>query len=142
MRISTKCSIGLHCLIFIAEYGDRMKVTGELLARSTGCNPVMIRNILKDLRRAGLIRVARGVGGAHLDRTPEEVTVWDVYHALEGDGLEHLMGLHPNPSDRCPVGRGIASVLDGPYHEIGAAVRQAMERITLRRLLEDYRQIT
>ena len=50
MHISNKCSIAVHCLIFIFEYGTEKKVTSELLSLSTGCNPVTIRNILSALR--------------------------------------------------------------------------------------------
>ncbi|MEG2174041.1 MAG: Rrf2 family transcriptional regulator, partial [Oscillospiraceae bacterium] len=62
MRISTKCSIALHCLLFIAEYESQTKVTSQLLSKSTGCNPVVIRNTLLALKKAGMISVARGVG--------------------------------------------------------------------------------
>ena len=30
MHISNKCSIAVHCLIFLSEYGEREKVTSEL----------------------------------------------------------------------------------------------------------------
>ena len=50
MHISNKCSIAVHCLIFIFEYGTEKKVTSELLSLSTGCNPVTIRNILSALK--------------------------------------------------------------------------------------------
>ena len=46
MRLSTKCSIALHCLVFISEYENKVKVTSELLAKSTGCNSAAIRSIL------------------------------------------------------------------------------------------------
>lgn len=51
MHISAKCSIAIHCLIFIYEYGDNKRVTSELLALSTGCNPVTIRNIVSALKK-------------------------------------------------------------------------------------------
>ena len=51
MHISNKCSIAVHCLIFIFEYGTEKKVTSELLSLSTGCNPVTIRNILSALKK-------------------------------------------------------------------------------------------
>ena len=68
MRLNTKYSIALHCLVFLAEYGDQMKVTSEVLARSTGCNPVIIRNILGALQRENFVTIARGVGGVSADR--------------------------------------------------------------------------
>lgn len=138
MRINTKCSIALHCLIFISEYENKVKVTSELLAKSTGCNAAAIRNILNALQKADIISVVRGVGGAHLNCKPEELTVWEVYHALEPDGLEHFIGFHPKPSPQCPVGKRIVSVLKKPYGEIGAAVQKTMEGITLRQLLDYY----
>ena len=114
MKISTKSSIAMHCLIFIAEYGERTRVTSDLLAKSTGCNPAAIRSILGALQKAGLITIARGVGGAH------------------------LIGLHPAPSPYCPVGRNIGAVLQEPYRQVGQAVQRQMQQITLAQMLEQY----
>ena len=50
-----KCSIAVHCLIFMHEAKGIAKVTSNLLAESTGSNPVVIRNILSALKKAGLI---------------------------------------------------------------------------------------
>lgn len=142
MRLNTKCSIALHCLIFIAQYEEKVKVTSELLAKSTGCNSAAIRSILNALQKANIISVVRGVGGAHLQCIPSELTLWEVYHALEPEGLEHFIGLHPNPSDQCPVGSRIESVLKEPYRKIGQAVKQQMENITLQQLLDHYNAIS
>lgn len=140
MRLNTKCSIALHCLIFISEYENKVKVTSELLAKSTGCNSAAIRSILNALQKAGIISIVRGIGGAHLIRDPESLTVWEVYHALEPGGLEHFIGFHPNPSAKCPVGKRIQTVLKKPYREIGAAVQKTMEEITLQQLLDYYHE--
>lgn len=138
MRLNTKCSIALHCLVFISEYENKVKVTSELLAKSTGCNSAAIRSILNTLQKAGIISIVRGIGGAYLVRKPETLTVWEVYHALEPNGLEHFIGFHQNPSEKCPVGSHIEAVLQQPYKEIGAAVQKAMEDITLQQLLYYY----
>lgn len=140
MRLNTKCSIALHCLVFISEYENKVKVTSELLAKSTGCNSAAIRSILNVLQKAGIISIVRGIGGAYLSRDPESLTVWEVYHALEPDGLDHFIGFHPNPSDKCPVGKRIQAVLKKPYGEIGAAVHETMEEITLQQLLDYYHE--
>lgn len=140
MRLNTKCSIALHCLVFISEYENKVKVTSELLAKSTGCNSAAIRSILNVLQKAGIISIVRGVGGAYLSRDPESLTVWEVYHALEPDGLEHFIGFHPNPSDKCSVGKRIQAVLKKPYGEISAAVQETMEEITLQQLLDYYHE--
>lgn len=142
MKLTTKCSIAMHCLIFIAEFGDQTKVTSELLAKSTGCNAAAIRSILTALQKAGMISVARGVGGAHLNRPPADISMWEVYDALEPGGLEHFIGCHPNPNPKCVVGAHIHDVLDTPYQQIGLSVRKTMEQITLKQILEDFQRTT
>ncbi len=138
MRLNTKCSIALHCLLFIAEYEKKVKITSELLAKSTGCNSAAIRSILNLLQKSDIISIVRGIGGAYLARDPKDLTIWDVYHAMEPDGLEHFIGYHPNPSASCPIGTQIVSVLKKPYAQIGSAVQNVMEEITLQQLLDDY----
>lgn len=142
MRLTNRCSIALHCLIFISEYENKVKVTSELLAKSTGCNSAAIRSILNSLQKANIISIVRGIGGAYLNCDPEKLTMWEVYYALEPDGLEHFIGFHPNPSDQCPVGKRIESVLKKPYEEIGTAVQEAMKKITLQQLLDYYHNDT
>ena len=77
LRLDTKCSLALHCLIIIHLGPPKTKVTSELLSASTGSNPVIIRNILSALKKNGIISVARGVGGANLLVPAEKLSVWD-----------------------------------------------------------------
>lgn len=138
MRINTKCSIALHCLILISEFGDTAKVTSQLLAQSTGCNAAAIRSILNVLQRANIISIARGVGGAQLVCDTSTLTIWDIYSILEPDGLDKFIGYHPKPNPQCPVGKSIKSVLHNSYSDIGIVVKQKMQEISLHKLIEDY----
>lgn len=140
MQISMKCSIAVHCLIFIHEAEGVAKVTSELLAQSTGCNPVIIRNILSALKKAGIITVSRGTGGAKLLADPAQITLFQIYSALEPDGLHALIGIHGCENRPCPVAQSIRSVLQTPYHKIEDAVRQAMEDTTLQSMLDDFHE--
>ena len=89
MHISNKCSIAVHCLVFLSEYGEREKVTSELLSCSTGCNPVTIRNILSALKKDEIITVKPGTGGAALALPPENDRYpWCSFALLSG-GPEH-----------------------------------------------------
>ena len=138
MQLSMKCSVAVHCLIFIYEARGAAKVTSSLPAQSTGVNPVVIRNILSALKKAGLITVARGTGGAELCREPEQVTLYQIYSALEPDGLSSLIGIHPCGQRPCPVARNIRKVLAGPYQKIEESIRAAMEETTLASMLEEF----
>ena len=138
MQISMKCSVAVHCLIFIYETEGSTKVTSALLAQSTGCNPVVIRNVLSALKKAGLITVARGTGGAKLCQPPSEISLYKIYQALEPKGLSSLIGIHPCEGRACPVAQNIRAVLQKPYQKIGDAVRNAMESVTLESMIKDF----
>ena len=85
-----------------------------------GCNAVTIRNIFQRLRKHGLIEVKRGAGGgAFLTREPSEITLWEIYCAVEHDGVESLIGIHSSPYEQCPVGKYIQQVLADPYEKSG-----------------------
>lgn len=138
MQISMKCSVAVHCLIFIHEAKGVAKVTSTLLAESTGCNPVVIRNILSTLKKAGLITVPRGTGGAQLSADPAQITLYQIYTALEPAGVTSLIGIHPCQGRSCPVAQNIRKVLQSPYRKIEAAVQTTMESITLQSMIDDF----
>lgn len=141
MQISIKCSVAVHCLIFIHEAKGIAKVTSNLLAESTGNNPVVIRNILSALKKAGLITVPRGTGGAELCADPSQITLYQIYSALEPDGVTSIIGIHPCDGRPCPVAQNIRKVLEPPYHKIEDAVKEAMEEITLQSMIDDFHGI-
>lgn len=141
MQISIKCSVAVHCLIFIHEAKGIAKVTSNLLAESTGSNPVVIRNILSALKKAGLITVPRGTGGAELCADPAQITLYQIYSALEPDGVTSIIGIHPCDGRPCPVAQNIRKVLEPPYHKIEDAVKEAMEEITLQSMIDDFHDV-
>lgn len=137
MQISMKCSIAVHCLIFIQEAQGNTKVTSTLLAESTGCNPVIIRNTISALRKAGILTVTRGTGGAKLCIPPSEITLYMIYKALEPRGLSSLIGIHPCEGRKCPIAQNIHQVLQKPYQMIEDSIRQTMKSITLESMIDD-----
>ena len=137
MRISSKCSMALHILVLLHVFAGR-KLTGEKIAKSVGCNPVMIRSLLGKLSEAGLVETRRGAGGSVLAKPPGDITVWMVYQAVDANSFERFIGLHPKPSTQCPVGRNIYSLLEKPYDMVKSAMRGAMEDIALEQLVDDY----
>lgn len=141
MHLSTKYSIAVHCLIFIYEYGKDKKVTSELLALSTGNNPVTIRNIISSLKKEGIISVKFGTGGAAINCPLKEISLYRIYSAVEPDFLSKLIGVHPAPSPFCPVGRNIHKVLDASYEKIRGDLCRSLQSVTLDDIVNKYHQI-
>lgn len=138
MHISTKLSIAIHCLILINEYGDKMKLTSEMMAVSTGCNPVTIRNIISALKKAGILSVKFGTGGTTLNCPPEEIDLYTVYMAIEPNALKKMIGIHAMPSPLCPVGKNINSVLNSSYEPIQMDIKNSLASITLDTIINQY----
>ncbi|EKU71165.1 Rrf2 family transcriptional regulator [Selenomonas sp. F0473] len=141
MQISSRFTIAVHILVCIDIFGDTETETSESLSGSIGAHPVVIRRILGQLRRAGLIRVTRGrEGGAHLARPLTDITLADIFHAVESLGSDALFSFHENPNPACPVGRSIHGALDGRLTEIQRAMEREMSRMTLADVAADARR--
>ena len=138
MHISTKCSIAIHCLIFINEYGNSKRVTSELLALSTGCNPVTIRNIVSALKKEEILSVKFGTGGTTLNCSPEEITLYRIYMAVEPDALNKFIGVHTMPSLLCPVGKNIHTVLEMPYNKVRDSLKASLQSVTMKEIIDEY----
>ena len=124
MQISSRFTIAIHIFACIATFEKDYKITSEFLASSVNVNPVIIRKLLSQLKAAGLVTVTRGSGGAAIAKPLEEITLFDIYQAV--DCVEHgeLFHFHENPSLQCPVGRNIHRVLDDKLERIQNAMEQ------------------
>ncbi|MFU1875248.1 Rrf2 family transcriptional regulator, partial [Enterococcus faecium] len=54
MAMSTKLSVAIHILSLI-ETGPQEQVTSEYIASSVNTNPVVVRRLMSQLKKAGLI---------------------------------------------------------------------------------------
>lgn len=130
MKITSRFTVAVHTLLVINAFQDKVKTTSEFIASSVNVNPVVIRRTMQSLKAAGMIDVKAGSGGARLARRPEDITLFDVYSAVdsvEGD----LFHFHENPNPACPVGRNIHAVLDVKLQEAQAALENQLKKTTL-----------
>ena len=76
-----------------------------------------------------------GGGWASLAKETEDITLLDVFDAVEKE--EELFHFHENPNPECPVGKKVHAVLDSRLLSIQKAMREQMQSITLRELIND-----
>jgi len=134
--VATRFAVAIHVLLLLACNRDTGKATSQFLAKSVNTNPVVVRRITGQLARAGLIRVRRGPGGAELARPANEISLGDVWRAMNPGGSRPLLPVHAAPSAQCPVGREVHSVLRGAFVAAEEAMHQALCRTTLASLVE------
>ena len=132
MAANSRLTIAVHALTWLAlaQRRGRAELTSDEVAASVNTNPVILRRSLGDLRRAGLVTVRHGAGaGWSLARAPAEITVLDVYEAVE---REPLFALHTTePNLECPVGRGIRPALGTVYGDVQRALRHELARTSI-----------
>ena len=136
MQISSRFTIAVHMLICMEAFKDQ-KVTSEFLASSVNVNPVVIRRLLQQLKKAGIVEVKRGSGGAVVAGEPEDITLLDIYNAVESIEDGKLFHFHENPNPLCPVGRNIHKIMDRRLEEIQQAMEEKMRSVTIRDVMED-----
>ena len=133
MSTSSRMTVATHALTWMAWVCPKRPdgiVTSEQIASSVKTNPVVIRRVLGSLRAAGLVESQRGQGaGWRLTRTPESITLRDVYLAV---GPDPLIALHAAPPNQdCPVGRGIPPVLREVYDRAEESMKAELAAVTI-----------
>ncbi|SFS36071.1 Rrf2 family protein [Succinivibrio dextrinosolvens] len=128
MHFSTKFTIAVHTLLCIDYFKDE-KCTSEFIASSVGVNPVIIRRILGALKKADLVKIEAGKGGASLSKLPSEINLYDVLCAVE-DNVQ-VFSFHEKPEPKCPVGAHIHDALDVVLFSVDECVSQKLKSYTL-----------
>ncbi len=137
MQISSKFTIGVHLLAVIDYLGEDEKVTSSVLAGSIGVNPVIVRNVMGNLKEAGLISISQGKSGISLTKTPDQITFYDVYKAVDSVNEDGLFHFHENPNPECPIGRNIHKAMDSKLKRVQMCMEEEMRKITLADVMND-----
>lgn len=132
-QISSRFSVAVHILSLVAISPE--PVTGDFIAGSVNTNPVIIRKVIGMLKKAGLVEVRPGIGGTSLLKDRGEITLLDVYRAVEVIGNGELFHVHDDPNPDCPVGKHIEAALRHELQEAQAALEARLARVSLERLV-------
>lgn len=127
--MDTRFSSAIHTLILIAASDEPM--TSEDIAGSVGTNASYIRKILGLLKKRDIIESHRGICGYTLKPKAEELTLLQIYRAVNETEAIGLFDLHQNPNDRCIVGHHIKPVLTDLFMEMEEAIVHALSGKTL-----------
>ncbi|NHZ84932.1 MAG: transcriptional regulator [Planctomycetia bacterium] len=129
MQTSSRFTFAIHTLTMLAMTEGK-NVPSDFIAESAKTNPVVIRRIMLLLKKAGLIKSQQGVhGGAVLLRKPENITLLDIYKAVE---YKNVFSLHPNiPNPQCIVGRNIQNILGDIFNNAENAMESVLAGISI-----------
>ncbi len=129
MSCNSRFAVAIHILGVLA-YHQPERLTSEVIACSVTTNPVVIRRVLGDLRRAGLVVSQTGSGGGwQLRRGAEVITLLDAYEAVREGALLQIHKQQPNPA--CTFGFGVRQALSGIFEEAEAVLESKLAHTTI-----------
>ncbi|MEY8346938.1 Rrf2 family transcriptional regulator [Bacillus cereus] len=135
MKISSRFSIAVH-ILSILQNNPSSICTSEFMAESVNTNPVVIRKIMFYLKQEKFVYVNRGPGGAGLLKGLNEITLLDVYHAVNVVEEDKLFHIHEQPNPDCPIGANIQAVLEVILVQAQSAMEEVLKNITMEHLFE------
>lgn len=133
MKYSYKLSDAIHLLSYLEIYkgGD---LSSKAIAASIDTNPSIIRQFMSNLRSANIIDTQKGVAAPKLAKDPKDITVYDIYQAIN---MDHTL-LHIDPQTNSDiVGNNIQDSLTHFYNEIEDFAYLRMKQLTLAEIIND-----
>ena len=131
MLSSTRFIVAIHALSVVATHAVKGPVCSKIVARSVNTNPVVIRRLMRNLEQADIVSSAPGrAGGFSLKRPASRISLFDIYKAVEGDGIFRMHKLDPH--SECPIGAVVAKLLTKPLRSAEEALEKSLADTSLK----------
>jgi len=117
MAVNTRFATGVHALLLLAAEPDVLQ-TSEDVARKLNTNPVVIRRVFSLLQQAELVESQKGPsGGSRLARLAKEISLADIYRALNPGDVLHAASVQSSQSK-----------LNQTLHQVFKDAQRALEK--------------
>jgi len=134
LNISEANSIGLHSMAFLAGRPET-KITTRQIAERLHVSEAHLAKVLQRLTKAGLVKAVRGPkGGFLLNRNPEDISLIDIFEAIEGPLVEAECLLEN------PACSGKTCVLGGLMGAVNKQVREYFVNTRLSDIIDTFDQ--
>ncbi len=122
ISITTKSPYALSALVELQLHGGNDPVPIAELARRRDIPVQFLEQLFATLRRAGVLRSQRGVGGGYgFARSPGEVTVLEVVELLDGPVGQGSSGVFAEAAEAARAVLAAATIADAADAEARAA---------------------
>jgi len=137
MSDSQKFPVAAHCLAYLAHkeaFSRDQAISSSVLAASIPTNPVVIRRLITELAKAGLVDTCSGVtGGAWLLKPAEQIRLDQVLSAV--NGCAHF-GTAPLGAKGCPISEAIPRAIVAAMTTANKAASLSLSAVSIADLLK------
>jgi len=140
MRMSTRGRYGARAMLDIALHGGSGPVSLREMARRQEISVDYLEQLLRKLRKAGLVRSIRGPrGGFCLTRLPKNITMWQIVSAVEPEvaPVHCVDGVVGRRSSRRVCSRTKNCATHRMWAGLAREMRTYLQARTLRDLMND-----
>ena len=134
LKISSRFTVAVHMLALIS-FDDYGNLTSRQIADSVNTNPVVIRRLMTKLKEAEFIDVSQGNSGIELIKPLSDITLFDVYKAVEVVEERELFQIHEDTNIKCVVGANIQMVLEVILENAQTAMESVLKNVTLENIV-------
>ena len=134
MKVSTRFSDSIHILAFISIYQGKLALTSDNIATSIETSPVVVRRLMSQLKKAGLINTTHGAADPQLAKEPSSISLYDVFLAVEGN--VHLFAIDEKTNPQCIVGGNIQATLDEFYQQAETAAEAKLAKTSIQDVID------
>ena len=132
MKKNSKISVALHAVLHMSLRGQKM--TSEELAECLETNPVVVRRILGELKKAQIVDSEKGHGGGWvLVKNIKSLSFYDIFKSLNETLIPDSIDLK---DDNCLVMRTISNVMDEFLEEAQILLNKKLQKIKFSHLQE------
>lgn len=130
MLSSSRFVVAIHVLSILARNFGKGPVCSAHIAESVETNPVVIRRLMSELEKAKLILSTAGrCGGFSLSRPAAEVTLADIYDAVEDATIFKMHRI--DAETKCPIAAQMFAVLAPRLRDAEAALSSSLHHTKL-----------
>ncbi len=134
MNFTSRSRYALKIMLDLTHQSHEPLVRRQDIVRRQGVPSKYLDQILVKLRRESLVASVRGrTGGYRLLKSPHEITVWDIFHAVE-DGIYPVACV--DEQHLCEFKE--ACISSGPWEYIFDTIRKKLSEISLASVAGEY----
>ncbi|MFD1392125.1 Rrf2 family transcriptional regulator [Lacticaseibacillus jixianensis] len=132
MQYSHKLSDAVHVLAYV-QIGAGWDRSSKQIATSIEANPSVVRRLMAQLVKGGLLTSHPGMVQPALARPASAISLLDIYRVVDSPVLLHV---DEKTNPQCPVGGNIQATLNEVYDGIQQAAEASMAAVSLQQIID------